>query len=193
MVHGAQKAGMKERCVAVIGDSTFYHSGIPGLVDIVYNRGASTVVILDNGTTAMTGKQGHPGTGVALQGEGEKVDLEALVKGLGVKRVKVVDPYNLSALEEVLKEEMEFPQPSVVIARRPCTLITRGSIGSYWVDEALCIGCGMCVKVGCIALSLEERAGNMKARVDPLLCYGCGVCAQVCPKGALKEMEDGGC
>jgi len=192
MVHGAQKAGMPERCVAVIGDSTFYHSGIPGLVDIVYNRGASTVVILDNGTTAMTGKQGHPGTGVALQGEGEKVDLETLVKGLGVKRVKVVDPYNLSALEEVLKEEMAFPQPSVVITRRPCTLITKGPIGRYWVDEDLCIGCGMCVKVGCIALSLEERDGNKKAHVDPLLCYGCGVCAQVCPKGALKEMENGG-
>ncbi len=193
MVHGAQKAGMNERCVAVIGDSTFYHSGIPGLVDIVYNKGVSTVVILDNGTTAMTGKQGHPGTGIALQGEGERVDLEALVKGLGVKRVKTVDPYNLSSMEEVLREEMDSPQPSVVIARRPCTLITRGPVGSYSVDEDLCIGCGICVKVGCIALSLEGRDGDVKARVDPHLCYGCGVCAQVCPKGALKEMEDGGC
>ncbi|RLD96671.1 MAG: indolepyruvate ferredoxin oxidoreductase subunit alpha [Aquificota bacterium] len=189
MVHGAEKAGSSGRMVAVIGDSTFYHSGITGLADIVYNRGASTVVIMDNGTTAMTGKQGHPGTGVALQGEGKRIHLESLVKGLGVDRVRVVDPYDLKAMEEVFREETESPEPSVIITRRPCTLITPGPIGFFSVDEDLCIGCGVCVKVGCIALSMVGEGEERKARIDRHLCYGCGVCAQVCPKGAIGEDE----
>ena len=189
MVHGAEKAGSSGRMVAVIGDSTFYHSGITGLADIVYNRGASTVVIMDNGTTAMTGKQGHPGTGVALQGEGKRIHLESLVKGLGVDRVRVVDPYDLKTMEEVFREETESPEPSVIIARRPCTLITPGPIGSFSVDGDLCTGCGICVKVGCIALSMVGEGEERKARIDRHLCYGCGVCAQVCPKGAIGEDE----
>jgi indolepyruvate ferredoxin oxidoreductase alpha subunit len=187
MVHGVEKAGDLGRRVAVIGDSTFFHSGITGLANIVYNGGASTVIILDNGTTAMTGKQGHPGTGITLQGRGNKIDLESLVRGLGVDRVSVVDPYNLESLEEVLTKEMEVSYPSVVITRRPCTLITPGSLGSYIVEEDLCVGCGNCVKVGCIALSLLEDEGEKRARVDENLCYGCGVCAQVCPVSAIKK------
>jgi len=191
MVHGADKAGEGGRKVAVIGDSTFYHSGITGLADIVYNDGVSTVVIMDNGTTAMTGKQGHPGTGVALQGRGRRIPLESLVKGLGVERVRVVDPYHLGTMEEVLKEEMEAREPSVVITRRPCTLITPGPIGTCRVDQELCIGCGICVKVGCIALAMVEEGGEKKARIAEHLCYGCGVCAQVCPKEAIGEVENG--
>ena len=189
MVHGAEKAGDRGKKVAVIGDSTFFHSGITGLADIVYNEGISTVMILDNGTTAMTGKQGHPGTGVTLQGRGRRIDLEALVRGLGVNRVRVVDPYDLKALEEALNEEMNASEPSVVITRRPCTLITPGPLGRYQVEEELCIGCGLCVKVGCIALSMVERGEDRKARVDEHLCYGCGVCARVCPKEAIREVR----
>ncbi len=187
MVHGAQKAGYRGRMVAVIGDSTFYHSGVTALMDIVYNMGTSTVLILDNGTTAMTGRQGHPGTGVGLQGEGRRVELEALVRGLGVERVRVVDPYDLKTLEGTLKEEMDVPQPSVVIAKRPCTLLTDGPLGNYCVAEELCVGCGTCIKVGCIALSMDGE----KAKIDPHLCYGCGVCAQVCPKEAIRECSCG--
>jgi indolepyruvate ferredoxin oxidoreductase alpha subunit len=139
----------------------------------------------------MTGKQGHPGTGVTLQGEGRKIDLEALVRGLGVERIRVVDPYDLKTLEGVLLEEMEISQPSVVITRRPCTLITPGPLGRYEVEEESCIGCGLCVKVGCIALSMTGEGKEKKARVDQHLCYGCGVCAQVCPKGAIKEVQGG--
>jgi len=191
MVHGADKAGDKGKKVAVIGDSTFYHSGITGLADIVYNGGTSTVVILDNGTTAMTGKQGHPGTGATLQGQGRRINLETLLKGLGMDRVRVVDPYDLKTMEEVLREEMEVQEPSVVVTRRPCTLITSGPLGSYGVDEDLCIGCGLCVRVGCIALAMVGEGEDRKARIESHLCYGCGVCAQVCPKGAIGEAGDG--
>ncbi len=189
MVHGAEKAGAPGGMVAVIGDSTFYHSGITGLADIVYNGGTSTVVIMDNGTTAMTGRQGHPGTGVALQGGGRRVDLESLVKGLGVNRLRVVDPYDLKTMEEVFREETEAREPSVIVTRRPCTLITSGPIGTFSVDEDLCIGCGLCVGVGCIALAMVGEGKGKKSRIDPHLCYGCGVCAQVCPKGAIGEAE----
>lgn len=192
MVHGAQKAGENSKKVAVIGDSTFFHSGITGLINILYNRGTSTVVIMDNGTTAMTGRQAHPGTGITSKGTpGKKIELEPLVRGIGVERVRVVDPYNLRELEEVLKEEIDAPEPSVVITRRPCTLISPRSKTYHRINQEKCIGCGTCLKVGCIAISLFQKDGEKRAFIDPGLCFGCGVCAQVCAKEAMEKVSWG--
>jgi len=184
MVHGAEKAGVKG--VALIGDSTFYHSGITGVIDILYNKGGSTVIIMDNGTTAMTGRQGHPGTGITSKGEmGKKVELVSLLKGLGFERIRVVDPYDLDELEKVLKEEVAAEEPSIVITKRDCTLVSKTPKEPFEVDEGKCIGCGICLKVGCIAISHEHE----KAHIDPTLCFGCGICAKVCPKDAIKRSQ----
>ncbi len=183
MVHGANKAGHK-KSVAIIGDSTFLHSGVTSLMNIVYNRSSSTVIIMDNGTTAMTGKQPHPGTGVTAKGEKTvKLSIEEVVRGVGVERVRVVDPYNVKETYEVIKEELEIDEPSVVITRRPCTLIAERLGKTYTVDKDKCIACGACLKVGCMALSM-----NGNASIDELLCFGCGVCAHVCPVDAIVEV-----
>ncbi|BAT71263.1 indolepyruvate ferredoxin oxidoreductase, alpha subunit [Thermosulfidibacter takaii ABI70S6] len=185
MVHGANVAGLK-KSVAIIGDSTFLHSGVTSLMNIIYNKSTSTVIIMDNGTTAMTGKQPHPGTGVNAKGEPtNKVDLEALVKTLGVKRVRVVDPYDVKATYEAIKEEVETEEPSVVITRRPCTLIVQRPSKGYKVDADKCISCGACMRVGCMAISM-----NGSASIDEVLCFGCGVCVQVCPVDAISEVNN---
>ncbi len=188
MAHGATMAGAPaEKTAAIIGDSTFMHSGITGVMDIVYNKGVATVIVLDNSTTAMTGKQDHPGTGVTLKGEKtKKVSIEEVCRAVGVERVRYVDPYDLEETERVLKEELATKEPSVVITTRPCTLITRERPGiTYTVDEERCIGCGKCSNVACMAVFLTGSNGDRVAKVDPLLCYGCGVCAQVCPVDAI--------
>ncbi len=185
MVHGATSVGM-ENVVAIIGDSTFLHSGITSLMDIVYNGSCSTVIIMDNGTTAMTGKQPHPGTGSRASGEpAPKVLPEEIARTLGVKRIRVVDPYKVDEVCEAVREEVRVGEPSVIITRRPCTLIVGKRAGLYRVDEERCISCGACMKVGCMALSMGE-----KARIDEVLCFGCGVCAQVCPVDAIVEVGD---
>ncbi|MCW2278960.1 indolepyruvate ferredoxin oxidoreductase subunit alpha [Heliophilum fasciatum] len=175
---GMEKAHpeMANRIVAVIGDSTFLHSGVTGLMDIVYNGGTSTVMILDNSITAMTGHQHHPGTGQTLMGDpAPMVDYEALVRALGVKRVVEVDPLDIKQVKAVLKEEMAVREPSVIIARRPCALRVKN-------DRPLivenCKGCRACIGVGCPALSMDPA--TRKAVVDATLCTGCGVCARVC-------------
>ncbi len=176
--------------VAVIGDSTFFHSGITPLVDLVYNQGTSTVIILDNRITAMTGHQDHPGTGKTLLGE-ETITIrpEEIAKACGVKRVHVVDPYNLKELKRVIKREVARKEPSVIIARRPCMLllIRRNEIDEpFYVNEDACIGCELCLGLGCPAISME----NDKAVISELFCVGCGVCAQLCPqKGAIVQQE----
>jgi len=170
-----------KKIVAVIGDSTFFHSGITPLINIVYNKGTSTVIILDNRITAMTGHQEHPGTGKTLMGEDTvTINPEDIVKACGVKHVFTVDPYNLKELKKVIKREVERKEPSVIIARRPCILllIRKREVGKpFYVDTEECIGCKICLQLGCPAISMK----NEKAYINELFCVGCGVCAQLCP------------
>jgi indolepyruvate ferredoxin oxidoreductase alpha subunit len=188
---GMEKARGEEfasRLVAVIGDSTFVHSGITPLVDMVYNQGTSTVIILDNDTTAMTGHQDHPATGMTItKKETTKLDIEGLVKAIGIKNVKVVDPLNLTQLKDALDEELKRREPSVIIAKRPCALLSKQKSSiKYYVDNELCKGCKQCIKVGCTGVSFldEEKVAVMNDN-----CAGCGVCPQVCTFDAIKRVE----
>lgn len=186
------------RVVAVIGDSTFLHSGITGLLNVVYNRGAVTVIILDNHTTAMTGRQDHPGTGFTLSGgEASQVDMVKLAKALGVKNVKVVNPYDLAATERVIKREVRRPEPSVIISRAPCVLSRRERAVSgeaLFVNPDVCAGCRSCLRLGCPAIAWTKEEGvnaqgkkrKGRAMIDSSLCNGCTLCAQVCKLGAIK-------
>jgi indolepyruvate ferredoxin oxidoreductase alpha subunit len=185
--------------VAVIGDSTFLHSGITGLLNVVYNRGAVTLLILDNRTTAMTGRQDHPGTGFTLQGEEtSQVDLVKLVKALGVKHVKLVDPYRLAETERVIKREVNRSEPSVIISRAPCVLSRRdrSAFGmAFQVDPGTCRGCRSCLRIACPAIEWvseegadhEGRKRKGRAAIDRFLCNGCSICAQICKFGAIGE------
>jgi indolepyruvate ferredoxin oxidoreductase alpha subunit len=186
------------KVVAVIGDSTFLHSGITSLLNVVYNRGAVTVIILDNHTTAMTGRQDHPGTGFTLKGEEtSQVDLVKLAKALGVKNVKVVNPYDLAATERVIKREVQRAQPSVIISRAPCVLSRREKAVSgkaFFVNPDLCAGCRSCLRLGCPAMAWVREEGvnaqgkkrKGRAAIDSFLCNGCSLCAQVCKFGAIE-------
>jgi indolepyruvate ferredoxin oxidoreductase alpha subunit len=186
------------KVVAVIGDSTFLHSGITGLLNVVYNRGAVTVIILDNHTTAMTGRQDHPGTGCTLKGEETfEVDIVKLAKALGVKHVKMVNPYDLAATERVIKKEVRRPEPSVIISRAPCVLSRRERVVSgkaLDIDPGLCAGCRSCLRLGCPAMAWVKEEGTNaqgkkrkgRATIDSFLCNGCTLCAQVCKFGAIK-------
>ena len=186
-LHGFNKAMGKEgekRSVGVIGDSTFIHSGITGITDIAYNMSNSTVIILDNSITGMTGHQQNPTTGKNLRGEpAGKVNLEALCRAIGFNRVRVVDPYNLEEVETVLKEELEADEPSIIISRRPCVMI-KGTVHKppLKVDSDKCVGCKSCMRIGCPAISVRDK----KAKIDPTLCIGCKVCTQMCKFDALK-------
>ncbi|WP_041274702.1 indolepyruvate ferredoxin oxidoreductase subunit alpha [Desulforamulus reducens] len=184
---GMEKANpeMGRKTVAVIGDSTFLHSGITGLMDVVYNGGSSTVLILDNRTTAMTGHQENPATGATLMGNpAPAVDLEAIARAVGVKRVRTVDPMQLSEIDRAVKEEVAAAEPSVIIVRRPCALLKNNKTPEpIEVDETLCINCGMCMKLGCPAISRQEG----KVAISTIQCRGCGLCVQLCQKGALKK------
>ncbi len=186
-LHGFNKLSDEnsKKSVAVIGDSTFMHSGITGLVNIAYNESNSTVIILDNSITGMTGHQQNPTTGYNLKGDPcTKIDLEALCKSIGINRVVVVDPYDLKACDKALKEELAADEPSVIISRRPCALLKYVKHnGPISCDEGKCIGCKSCMRVGCPAISIA----NGKAVIDNTLCTGCGVCSQLCPAGALGE------
>ncbi|MGD9496119.1 MAG: indolepyruvate ferredoxin oxidoreductase subunit alpha [Armatimonadota bacterium] len=187
--HGIQKVlGPAAPVVAVIGDSTFTHSGVAALVNIAYNAGVSTVVILDNRTTAMTGGQVHPGVGETLSGmPGRELDFEALARAVGIGDVCVVDPYDLQATERALRAAIASPEPSVVIARRECALMVRERRPLPLLDEELCIRCGKCIGIGCPALSAFDDGGRRPIpRIDEALCTGCMMCAQVCPVAALK-------
>ena len=187
-IHGFNKAGdadREKRTVAVIGDSTFMHSGMTGLVNIAYNATNSTVIILDNSITGMTGHQQNPTTGYNIKGDpATKVDLEALCRALGINRVRVVDPYDLAECDRVLKEELAAEEPSVIISRRPCVLLKSVKTGSpVYVNGEKCVGCKSCMKFGCPAISIKEK----KAVVDPTLCVGCDVCKQLCRFGAFES------
>ena len=186
-VHGFNKMNGRPdgKVVGVIGDSTFMHSGITGLVNIAYNGSNSTVVILDNSITGMTGHQQNPTTGYNIKGDpAGKIDLEALCHAVGINRVRVVDPYDLDQCDKVLKEELAAEEPSVIISRRPCVLLKYVKAQpALHVDPETCRSCKKCMSFGCPAISMH---GN-KAAVDPTLCVGCGVCQQLCKFGALKE------
>ncbi len=186
-VHGYNKAlgaESEHRTVAVIGDSTFMHSGMTGLANIAYNQSNSTVIILDNSITGMTGHQQNPTTGFNIKGDpAGKIDLEALCRAMGFRRVRVVDPYDLAACDAALREELAAEEPSVIISRRPCALLKYVRHGApLRVDTDKCVGCKACMRIGCPAVSFRDG----KARVDATLCAGCGVCAQLCKAGALS-------
>lgn len=186
-IHGFNKALGEEsekNTVAVIGDSTFMHSGMTGLANIAYNQSNSTVIILDNSITGMTGHQQNPTTGYNIKGDpAGKIDLEALCKAMGFERVRVVDPYDLAQTDEVLKEELAAQAPSVIISRRPCALLKIVKPKpALKADPDKCKGCKKCMKLGCPAISIKEK----KAVIDPTLCVGCGVCQQLCAFGALE-------
>ena len=187
-VHGFNKAlgGESEhKTVAVIGDSTFMHSGMTGLANIAYNRSNSTVIILDNSITGMTGHQQNPTTGFNIKGDpAGKIDLEALCRAMGFRRVRVVDPYDLDECDRAVKEELAADEPSVIISRRPCALLKYVKHNApLRVNADKCVGCKSCMKIGCPALSFKDG----RARVDETLCVGCGVCAQLCKFGALES------
>ena len=176
--------------MAVIGDSTFMHSGMTGLANVAYNQSNSTVIILDNSITGMTGHQQNPTTGYNIKGDpAGKIDLEALCRAMGFERVRVVDPYDLGQCDKVLKEELAAQAPSVIISRRPCALLKYVKHKpALKVDSDKCIGCKSCMRIGCPAISMKAgQDGKMKAVIDTTLCVGCGVCQQLCPTGALME------
>lgn len=185
-LHGFNKAIGEEaesNSVGVIGDSTFIHSGMTGITDISYNMSNSTVIILDNSITGMTGHQQNPTTGKNLRSEpAGKVDLEALCRALGFNRVRVVDPYDLKAVEEAVTEELAAKEPSIIISRRPCVMI-KGTVHKppISVDESKCVGCKQCMSIGCPAIAVKDK----KAHIDPTLCIGCKVCSQMCKFEAI--------
>ncbi|MBR4022669.1 MAG: indolepyruvate ferredoxin oxidoreductase subunit alpha [Ruminococcus sp.] len=186
-LHGFNKARGSEAeksSVAVIGDSTFMHSGMTGLVNIAYNSTNSTVIILDNSITGMTGHQQNPTTGKNLKGDpAAAVNLEELCKAIGFKRVRVVDPYSLAETEAAIKEELAAEEPSVIISRRPCALLKYVQHKpALAVDTDKCVGCKMCMKLGCPAISMKDG----KAVIDHTQCVGCGICQEMCKIGAIK-------
>lgn len=191
--HGMEKARQEGRVAAIIGDSTFFHSGITGLLNVVYNRGKSTVIVLDNRTTAMTGHQDHPGTGRTLMGDETREALvEDVARGVGVKRVRVIDPYDLDNTYNVLKEELDADEPSVVVSKRACVLGARVKTErQYSVIEDYCKACGACLKLGCPAIEIgdpdPDNPKKRKVRINDVLCVGCGMCVQVCKFGAIEE------
>ncbi len=187
-IHGFNKAGGEEtenKTVCVIGDSTFMHSGVTGLINIAYNQSNSTVIILDNSITGMTGHQQNPTTGYSIKGDpAGKVNLEDLCRSIGINSVRVVDPYNLEECERVVKEELKKNEPSVIISRRPCVLLKYVKPKKpLYVNPDKCRGCKKCMKFGCPSISFRDK----HAVVDTTLCVGCGVCAQLCPFDAFES------
>lgn len=186
-LHGRNKADEQnaKKSVAVIGDSTFMHSGVTGLINIAYNQSNSTVIILDNSITGMTGHQDNPTTGKTIKGDPTTaVSLEMLAKAVGIDRVRVIDPYNLAECEQVIREEVEADAPSVIISRRPCALLKYVKHNPPMkVNAEKCVGCKMCMKIGCPAISMKEK----KSVIDFTQCVGCAVCSQLCKFGAIEE------
>jgi indolepyruvate ferredoxin oxidoreductase alpha subunit len=200
VAHGVSKARVAQKHVAVIGDSTFFHTGMPALLNVAYNQSDTVVIIVDNRTTAMTGHQQHPGTGMTLMGQPTyAVEFADIARAMGIQRVHTVDPYDLEAVETALRDCLDNEGPAVVISRRECALLPVARKGwmTLAVNAERCNGCGLCFQVACPAIVksdlLDEKTGRAKAWIDPLLCTGCEVCAQVCARGAIlsrKEMED---
>ena len=182
---GMFHAGVKDKVFAVIGDSTFFHGGMPGLLNIAYNKSNVCVVILDNSSVAMTGHQPTPGSGKNALGEQTKIiELVDVARGVGIEKVEVVDPYDVEETRKVIKEILDYDGPSVIISRRPCPLLVKKGPRREVMEE--CNACGVCVEqFGCPAISLTAE----RAEIDPTLCYGCGVCEKICPFDAIRSME----
>jgi indolepyruvate ferredoxin oxidoreductase alpha subunit len=179
-----------KKMVAVLGDSTFVHSGMTGLADVAYNRGATTVIVLDNSTTAMTGHQDHPGTGTTLMGEPTvKLDLIKLAESVGIRDARRVNAYDVAAVRQAIREAVENPEPSFLVMEGKCVLLERERWGpALVVDRNECVACGLCLRLGCPAQSKDE---NGKTTIDPILCVGamCSTCAQVCPKKCIAAPD----
>ncbi len=189
--HGVAKGlalqGTRQKPVAVIGDSTFLHSGITGLINMVYNGGDAVVIIMNNDTTGMTGGQEHAGTGRSAKGaEAPRLDIAKLCQAIGAKRVREIDAYKIKDLEKIMKEELAEKGPSVLISNQPCVLRYRVSKKALVVERETCKGCKLCLKAGCIALSYTPEGKTGYVEIDPLLCNGCGVCDQLCTTGCMK-------
>ena len=182
----ARGAEFNKKLVSVIGDSTFIHSGITGLIDIVYNKGNNTVIILDNSITGMTGHQENPTTGKTIRGEATKqVDLMMLCKAVGIDHVRVCDPFDLKAFEACVKEEVEREEPSVIIAQRPCALLKSVKYTGHCTITDKCKKCKLCMKLGCPAISADENG----VKIDLTQCNGCGLCVNVCPFDAIVKED----
>jgi indolepyruvate ferredoxin oxidoreductase, alpha subunit len=192
MAHGVDKVGVKDRTVAVLGDSTFFHSGMSPLVNIVTNGGISTTIVVDNSVTAMTGHQTNPGTGRTLMGEeSPAILIENVAKALGYQKVDVIDPYDLQNTRKVLTDHLDSQTPSVVVVRAPCILHTRERHPAPVVDPDVCDACGTCLHIGCAPI---VNRGDC-VEIEALLCVGCDYCVEVCPKGAIvsrRATEEGG-
>ena len=189
MAHGFEKArgrDFSKKVVGVIGDSTFIHSGIGGLIDIVYNKGVATILILDNSITAMTGHQDNPATGYTIKGEMvPALDLVALVKATGIHNVRVIDPFNLKESEVAIREEIERDEPSVIIFKRPCALLDKSQASPLKINREKCTNCGFCLKLGCPAI--QKKDSGMV--INEALCNGCKLCTQVCRFNALEGVD----
>ena len=189
VAHGFDKARMPDKAVAVIGDGTFFHSGVAPLLNMVHNNGKGTVVILDNHTVAMTGHQDHPGISKTLVGvDGGRVDIETLVRAMGVPDVRRVDPFDMKAVEQNLKEAVEYDGLAVVIMDGPCVFVELERKAPFEVDADLCNGCTLCFRLGCPAIFRTDeldKTGRPKAGIDPVLCVSCDMCRQICPRKAI--------
>ena len=190
--HGVDKAGIKQRHAAVLGDSTFFHTGMPALLNTAYNQSNTLTIITDNRTTAMTGHQQHPGTGLTLQGQSSRqVEFEPLARAMGIEHVSTVDSYDIEAVRGALEEALDADGPAVVITRRECALLPemRRDYKPLEVDRSKCVACWTCLRTGCPALrksdEIYEKNKRQKSGIDPLQCTGCELCAQVCPKDAI--------
>jgi indolepyruvate ferredoxin oxidoreductase alpha subunit len=190
MAHGMQKAGEKRKVVGMVGDSTFFHSGITGLLDIAYNKGASIIIVVDNRTTAMTGHQNHPGTGRTLLGEETiSASIEVFGRACGIKNIATVDPYDIKPTVEAIRTAVESEEPWLIVARSPCPLAMKKNPGEpRRVDQELCKKCKLCLKLGCPAIEWV----NDEIRVNELLCGGCAMCEKVCKEGAF-QLASGAC
>ena len=185
-----EASGQKKKVFGVLGDSTFFHSGMTGAAEILYNKGSVIPVVLDNHITGMTGHQDNPGSGYTLQGDmAAAIKIEDVLRAYGYENVIIVDPQDLTAMQKAVDDALASEVPAAIIARRPCLLIKRmkHDIGKCVVDTAKCIGCRKCLKAGCPAVMVKEK----KSCIDPTQCVGCTVCAQVCPVGAISREEDG--
>ena len=187
MAFGSEKVSGKGKAVAVLGDSTFIHSGITGLVDIVYNKGATLVIILDNCTTAMTGRQDHPATGKTAQGEPTvSLDFESLARGMGIRDTHTIDPLEFDLLDQTIKASLESDEPSLLVAKRPCVLIPgQEPLPPYEIDQELCNQCASCIRLGCPAITQIEKGEDKEFFIDEFYCRGCGLCEYACEFDAI--------
>jgi indolepyruvate ferredoxin oxidoreductase alpha subunit len=197
VAHGASKVGIQQKNVAVLGDSTFFHTGMPALLNVAYNKSDTVTIILDNRTTAMTGHQENPATGRDLSGEPTpSIDFQQISKSFGIKNTYLIDPYDLKSTETVIREALEKEGPAVIVAERACVLLpeAREDWVALEVKFERCNGCGLCFQIGCPAVlqsdEIDSKSGRNLAVIDPLLCTGCEICAQVCARGAILTRDD---